>query len=114
MRFPPSLRAALSFTARLALVLLVAEGVASEVHVTSSIVTLPRLDEQRLVALARGIAADLVRRGFEYHDLTPVFREQPLGPEDRLVLPATVLGCHYATQGQRLVAESLGRVLGSI
>lgn len=60
------------------------------------------------------LAADLVRRGFEYHDLTPVFREQPQGAEDRLFLPATVLGRHYTAQGHRLVAETLGRVLGPI
>ena len=61
-----------------------------------------------------GLAADLMRRGFDYHDLTPVFREQPPGAEDRLFLPATVLGRHYTTQGHRLIAETLKRLLGPI
>ncbi len=63
-------------------------------------------------AFRADLAADLARRGFEYHDLTAVFRAQPPGAEERLFLPASVLGRHYTAAGHRLVAESLRRALG--
>jgi hypothetical protein len=65
-------------------------------------------------AFRADLAADLARRGFDYHDLTQVFRDQPDGAQARLFLPATLLGRHYTAEGHRLVADSLRGVLGPI